>query len=234
MDICEDICTDNDIRFFECDSDQIRELTLQVVEHALKRYDSVEEGFMNVQVLSPRYQGVNGIDALNAALQKKFNPPSDDKKEIKIGYKTFREMDKILQLKNQPDDDVFNGDIGILKEIIPARQAYDEQDHLIVDYDGIIVEYMSDTFANITHAYCVSVHKAQGSEYPIVILPMAREYGIMLQKRLIYTAVTRANRSLVIIGQKDAFFTGIRRQEFYERQTTLQQRLLEEFSHYEE
>ena len=228
---CEDINTDNDIRFFDCDPYQIRSVVMQVVEHALNNYSDTYEGFMNVQVLSPKYGGINGIDALNVALQKEFNPPSQYKRELQIGYRTYREGDKILQLKNQPDDDVYNGDIGILIEVIPSKEDHDHQNRLIVDFDGSIVEYTSDSFINITHAYCVSVHKAQGSEYPIVIMPFADEYGYMLQRKLIYTGVTRAYKSLIMVGSRSAFFRGIKREEMYERKTALKERLLKAFGY---
>ncbi|MBO4537434.1 MAG: ATP-dependent RecD-like DNA helicase, partial [Erysipelotrichaceae bacterium] len=202
-DCCQAIPDENDVRFFAADRRDITALTLQVVEHALNNYDTLPEGFMNVQVLAPKHMGLNGINNLNVALQKRFNPPSEEKRELKVGYRTFRQQDKIIQLKNQPDDDVFNGDLGIIEEVIYARDDINGQDRLICDFDGRIVEYTRETFSNITHAYCISVHKAQGSEYPIVILPMDMDYGIMLQKRLIYTAVSRAYRSLIIIGDRD-------------------------------
>ena len=228
---CEQINTENDIRFFDCDPYQIRGVVMQVVEHALNNYQDTYEGFMNVQVLAPKYSGINGIDALNVALQKEFNPPSQHKRELQIGYRIYREGDKILQLKNQPDDDVYNGDIGILIEVIPAREDHDHQNRLIVDFDGSIVEYTSDSFINITHAYCVSVHKAQGSEYPIVIMPFADEYGYMLQKKLIYTGVTRAYKSLIMVGSRSAFFKGIKREEIYERKTSLREKLMRAFGY---
>ena len=224
-DACQEIDTSHEVRFFECAPSEVKRLTLQVVEHALKSFDTLEEGFMNVQVMVPKHQGLNGRIAMNNALQQKFNPPSPDKKEFRFGQTTFREGDKILQVKNQPDDDVFNGDIGILKEVIPAREDINGQNRLIVDFDGIMVEYTSDSFVNITHAYCVTVHKAQGSEFAIVIMPLVNEYGAMLQKRLIYTGVTRATRSLIMLGQKDSFYRGIKREDTHERKTTLKERL---------
>ncbi len=226
---CEDIHADRDVRFFECQPTQVKDLTLQVVEKALNKYNTIYDSFMNVQVLAPQYRGLNGIDALNIALQKEFNPPSHSKRELVVGFRTFREGDKILQLKNQPDDDVFNGDIGILIEIVFAKEDVNHQNRLIVDFEGIIVEYTSETFVNITHAYCISVHKAQGSEYPIVVMPVLNEYNIMLQKRLLYTGVTRANKHLILIGQKEAFLRGVNNTNHYERKTTLQKRLLAYF-----
>ena len=96
------------------------------------------------------------------------------------------------------------------------------------------MEYTYDTFSNLAHAYCMSVHKSQGSEYPIIILPMSLEYSIMLQKRLIYTAVTRAYKSLIFVGQKEAFFKGIAGKEMSLRKTTLKQRLIAEVDFYEQ
>ena len=225
---CEEIPQDNDVRFFETDPTRIREVTLQVVSYALENYPTLQQGFMNVQVLAPKHMGLNGINNLNVALQQRFNPPDKSKRELKVGYRTFREQDKIIQLKNQPDDDVFNGDLGIIVEIIYAREDVNNQDRIICDFEGRMVEYTYETFSNITHAYCISVHKAQGSEYPIVIMPMDLEYGIMLQKRLIYTAVSRAYKSLIMIGDKQAFFKGINTRDHYSRKTTLQWRLTRE------
>ena len=228
------IPTNNEIRFFECDKTDIKDITLQIVEHALNKYETLEEGFMNVQVLAPKHKGVNGIENLNVALQKKFNPYTKNKRQLQVGYRTFRLGDKVLQLKNQPDDDVYNGDIGIIVEIIFASEDHNNQNRIIADFEGRIVEYTHDTFSNLAHAYCMSVHKSQGSEYPIVILPMSLEYSIMLQKRLIYTAVTRAYKSLIFVGQKEAFFKGIVAKEMSLRKTTLKQRLIDEVNFYEQ
>lgn len=223
----KDIPVKNDIRFFQCDPYMIEQILIQVVDKALNCYETAQEGFMNVQVLAPKHSGINGIDRLNKILQQEFNPADENKKELSLGYRIFRENDKVLQLKNQPDDDVYNGDIGIIKEIIFAQEDFNNLNRIIVDFDGRIVEYNNDNFSNITHAYCMSVHKAQGSEYPIVILPISNEYSIMLQKRLIYTAVTRAYKSLIFIGQKQAFYKGINTIEHYDRKTTLKERLIE-------
>ena len=220
-----EIPCDKDIRFFSCEDNDIAELLLQVV--ALYNKDSVDKysSLMNVQVLAPMHKGLNGIDRLNSLLQQQFNPYDRNKKELKVGYRIYREDDKILQLKNQPDDDVFNGDIGFIKEIIYAKDDINNFDRIIVDFDGKLVEYTSENFVNITHGYCMSVHKAQGSEYPIVILPMTNQYSIMLQKRLIYTAVTRAYKNLIIIGSKNAFYRGINNSDHYIRKTYLKERL---------
>lgn len=211
-----------DVAYFQCQNFEVRSYVNQVVANALsKGYDAKD-----IQVLVPMYQGVAGIDALNNALQQMINPPDPYKKEIKVGYRTFREEDKILQLKNQPDDQVSNGDIGILKEIIFAEEDVQNKNKIIVEFDDHLVEYSGDTLFNITHAYCISIHKSQGSEYPIVILPVVKDYRYMLQKRLLYTAVTRAKKSLVIVGDKDLFLHAIHVEDRHVRKSTLKERIL--------
>ena len=211
----------HDLVFIECQRYDIRANVLKIVKNALDKGYSMND----IQVLSPMYNGPAGIDVLNNALQEAFNPPSRDKKQIKSGYITFREGDKILQLKNQPDDDVFNGDIGILEEIVEAEFSENQKTLLIVNFDGVYVEYQPENFQNITLAYCISVHKSQGSEYGIVIFPLSSQHQIMLQRKLIYTGVTRARQSLVLLGEKNAFEKGISTLERHPRATTLTMRL---------
>ncbi len=211
----------NDVRFYECPRHEIRNNVLLIVRSA------VEKGYeMNdIQVLSPMYGTAAGIDVLNNALQECFNPKDRHRKEMKIGYTTFREGDKILQLKNQPDDDVFNGDIGVLEEIIPASESENHQAVIVGRFDDIYVEYSGDTLNNIALAYCISIHKSQGSEYPIVIMPVTWQFYHMLQRKLLYTGVTRARQSLILLGEKSAFMKGIATLEDKERNTGLTDRL---------
>lgn len=210
-----------EIKFYPSNSNNVHHYIADVVKMAL------EKGYLlqDIQVLSCMYRGSAGIDNLNHSLQEKFNPMDPLKKEIKVGFITFREEDKILQLKNQADDDVFNGDIGILKEIVLAQEAHDNRWHLLVDFDGIIVEYTSDNIQNITLAYCVSVHKSQGSEYPIVILSLSKDQSRMFQRKLLYTAVTRAKKSLVLVGDYEVYQKACVTLDV-SRRTTLQKRLL--------
>ncbi len=210
-----------DVRFIEQPETGVRNAVVKIVQNALDKGYTIND----IQVLSPMYGGSAGIDVLNNALQEAFNPPSADRNEARYGYVTFREGDKILQLKNQPDDDVYNGDIGILEEIIPARESETHQNVLIVNFDGIYVEYSGDNVGNISLAYCISVHKSQGSEYPIVIFPIVQRHAIMLQRKLIYTGITRSRQSLILIGDKNAFMRGISQLERHIRQTTLKRRL---------
>ena len=211
----------HDVKFFACMPEDIRRNILMMVEDALQKGYSIDD----IQILSPMYAGVAGIDYLNNALQEAFNPPAKDKAEVKSGYMTFREGDKILQLKNQPDDDVYNGDIGVLVEIIDAKHAEDHKTTIICQFGEIIVEYKPENWINITLAYCISVHKSQGSEYPIVIMPITRRHAGMLQRKLIYTGVTRARKALIILGELEAFKRGIQVLELHPRETTLTQKL---------
>ena len=212
-----------DIRWIDCSAIEVKQLILEIVSQGLEKGYSVSD----IQVLAPMYNRQAGIDALNHAVQKMVNPPIPGLNELQVGYVTFREGDKILQLKNQPTDDVYNGDIGILIEVIFAKDDENKQNRLVVDFDGRIVEYTSENFINITLAYCISIHKSQGSEYPIVILPVLNEQKIMLQRRLLYTAITRASKSLILIGEMSAFKYGLSRQDENPRKTCLLEYLCE-------
>ncbi|KAI4453568.1 trna 5-methylaminomethyl-2-thiouridylate -methyltransferase [Holotrichia oblita] len=168
---------------------------------------------LDIQVIAPMYLGVCGIDNLNAHLREIFNPQDGTLKELKIINRLYREKDKIIQLKNQPLDDVYNGDIGIIKEIIKKENSLEKKDLIIAEFEDNIVVYDINTFKNITHAYAISVHKAQGSEYPIVIMPITSEHEIMLKRKLIYTGITRAKKILNVIGSFSLFEEGIARKE---------------------
>ena len=162
--------------FFECPRNDIRANIISIVGRALDKGYEMND----IQVISPIYSTNAGIDVLNNALQENFNPYDPTLRQMKVGYTTFRVGDKILQLKNQPDDDVYNGDIGILEEIYDASETDNHQPVIVVRFDDIWVEYSGETLSNITLAYCISVHKSQGSEYPIVIMPVTWQFSIML------------------------------------------------------
>lgn len=212
----------HEVKFYEIPKNDVRELINRVVLLGLQKGYELSQ----IQVLAPKYAGNNGIDAINHELQKLCNPPSPDRLELRIGYKIFREGDKILQLKNQVDDDVYNGDIGILEEVCPKEFEDDNIDKLVVRFDDNIVVYSGEKLQNISHAYCISIHKSQGSEYQIVIIPVLAEYYGMLSKKLLYTGITRAKKSLILLGDKEMFFTGLKINE-RERLTTLCQRLID-------
>jgi len=210
----------NDVTFYSTNDYNIQKVVLEYVKIAKNNGYNNED----IQVLAPMYQGINGIDNINDILQEYFNPNDVSLNELRVGKIIYRENDKILQLKNQNEDNVFNGDIGTLVEIDKGSNISNSK--IYVGYDDNIVEYTSKDFVNITHAYCISIHKSQGSEYPLIILPITFAYQRMLAKNLLYTAITRAKQKLVIVGNYDAFLYGINNTNYKIRKTTLKEKLL--------
>lgn len=214
-----------DRSFIKCNTSQIPQVVEQVVANAKKKGYSPK----NIQVLAPMYRGPAGIDRLNELLQELFNPnPDGSRKELAFGDIKYRIGDKVLQLVNQPEANVFNGDMGEVVAIFYAKENTEKQDQLIVSFDGIEVTYNRPDLSQITHAYCCSVHKSQGSEFPIVVLPVVKSYYRMLRRNLIYTAITRSKQFLILVGEEDALRMGIERGEDTARNTTLVQRLTED------
>ncbi|GGB04303.1 ATP-dependent RecD-like DNA helicase [Macrococcus hajekii] len=219
----------NDRSFLPCSTDQIPTVINQVVSKAVdKGYD-----MRDIQVLAPIYKGKAGIRFLNKELQQILNPQSDDKRELEFGDIIYRDGDKVLQLVNRPEDNVFNGDIGEVVGIFMAAENALNKDVVIVDYEGNEVTYTKQDLTELTHAYCCSIHKSQGSEFPIVIMPVVRAYYRMLQKNILYTGLTRAKQSLIICGERSAFDDGIKRMGL-ERHTSFREHLQEYFGMKEE
>ena len=213
-----------DRSFIRCSTAQVAQVVEKVALNAKNKGYTAKD----IQVLAPMYRGPAGIDRLNVLLQEIFNPNPDGKrKEIAFGDVKYRIGDKVLQLVNQPESNVFNGDIGEIISIIYAKENTEKQDMIYISFEGNEVEYTRQDLNQITHAYCCSVHKSQGSEFPIVILPITRSYYRMLQRNLIYTAITRSKQSLIICGEEDALRMGIERADELQRQTTLCQKLQE-------
>lgn len=176
----------------------------------------------NLQILAPMYKGVAGIDAINVYMQALYNPQSNSKSQFRVGTTVFREGDKVMLLKNLPDDDVYNGDIGSIVSI----DTVDRVNHVIsVDFGNTIVDFSSDFLYYLNHAYCISVHKAQGSEYESVICIVEPNARYMLEKRLLYTAVSRAKKELILIGNQPLFEKQVKLKQKRIRQTTLVQRI---------
>jgi exodeoxyribonuclease V alpha subunit len=176
------------------------------------------------------YKGPAGIDQLNKMLQEILNGNEDGKKrELKFGDVAYRVGDKILQLVNQPEKNIFNGDMGEVVAIFYAKENEEKQDQLIVSFEGIEVTYSRQDLSQITLAYCCSIHKSQGSEFPVVLLPVVKSYYRMLRRNLIYTAVTRSKEKLIICGEIEAFHIAVNRTDDNLRNTTLKNRLLDEF-----
>lgn len=172
----------------------------------------------DLQILIPMYSGICGIDIVNKVIQEKFNPSLN---KIEKGNKIFKENDKVLQTQNDPTLGIMNGDIGVIKGIYKDE----DEEYLNIDFDGFMVKYPTHNLDNLTLAYAISVHKSQGMEYKNVILPIIPSYYIMLKRKLIYTAITRAKEKLIIIGDYNALCSGVTKDDD-KRQTTLEQRLL--------
>ncbi len=157
-----------------------------------------------LQVLAPMYKGQAGINNLNLLLQNLFNP-LEDRNEFKFNDIQFREGDKVLHLVNDAQANVFNGDLGIISELVGAKYTDSKQDEIIMDFDGQEVTYPRAEWYKITLAFAMSIHKSQGSEFSTVIVPMVTNYSRMLERNLLYTAITRAKQSLILLGEKRAF-----------------------------
>jgi exodeoxyribonuclease V alpha subunit len=170
-----------------------------------------------IQVISPMYKGLVGVDNLNQELQKRLNPRGEG---LKVGLREFRVRDKVMQLRNDYDKDVFNGDIG---SILHADKA---KFRLFVDYDGRTVTYEKDELNDITLAFAVSVHKAQGSEYLGVIMPLLTQHFIMLQRNLFYTALTRAKKLSVIVGSFKALWIAVKNDKPVKRNSLVKEKLV--------
>lgn len=214
-----------DRSFIQCSPYQIESVIQQVVTKAKAR------GFetRDIQVLAPMYRGAAGIDQLNPMIQEIMNPKLDDrKKQVTIGNVHYRIGDKVLHLVNSPEQNVFNGEIGQITGITYAKNSADKMDELIIAFDSTEVTYKRTEWSKITLAYCTSIHKAQGSEFEMVILPLVGQYQRMLKRNLLYTAVTRAKSLLILIGEPRAFETATKELSA-NRQTTLKERIISTF-----
>ncbi len=170
----------------------------------------------DIQVLTPMHRGIVGASSLNAALQKELNASSD---EFQRGGRTFKTGDKVMQIRNNYDKDVYNGDIGRIASI--DREAQE----MTVSFDARPVTYDFSDLDEIVLAYAVSVHKSQGSEYPVVVMPLLTQHYLLLQRNLLYTAITRGKKLVVIIGTKKALGIAIRNNKQQLRYTRLKERL---------
>lgn len=195
----------HDRSFINCGTDQIPTVVEKVVNSAVnKGYD-----MSDIQVLAPMYKGNAGIKRLNQILQTILNPKEKDTREIEFGDVVFRKGDKVLQLVNRPNDNIFNGDIGMIVGIFWAKENALNKDVLVVDFEGNEITFTRQDLLELTHAYCTSIHKSQGSEFPIVIMPIVKQYFRMLQRPILYTGLTRAKQSLVLLGDPQAFDIGL-------------------------
>lgn len=205
----------SDFVFYELNDDT--SITQKILDLCTK--DLPHEGFdvlKDVQVLSPMHRFLCGVENLNLMLQEQLNPKKNQD-ELKYSSQTFRVGDKVMHIRNNYQKNVFNGDIGFIQDI--------HNEKLTVDYFDHIVTYEKNELNELTLAYASSVHKSQGSEYKVVIIPLSTSHYIMLQRNLLYTAITRAKQKVIIIGSKKALMTAIQSNRTQKRYTLLAERL---------
>ena len=207
---------EEDLTFIECSNDDI----LKKIEEI--SYTYLDYSYKNFQILAPMYKTLNGIDNINNKLQTTFNKKSAKKKEILVNEELYREGDKVIQLTNMPDENVYNGDIGIIDRIVNSTKK-----EIYIDFEGNIVKYTQANFINFKKAYAISIHKSQGSEFDIVIIPIVKNFQKMLYRKLIYTAVTRCKTRLYLIGDLTALDFSIKNNNSLIRRTTIKKFLVD-------
>ena len=196
------------------DPDEAVKKIVELVQKNLPRYYQTPAS--QIQVLTPMQRGVVGATNLNMALQEALNPQGEGLR--RSGF-VYRPNDKVMQIKNNYDKEVFNGDIGIIESV-------DLQDRtLLVNFDNRSIEYDATELDELVHAYATTIHKAQGSEYPIVVMPVLMNHFVMLQRNLVYTGITRAKKILVMVGTKKALAYAVRNVTVTKRNTLLKERL---------
>jgi exodeoxyribonuclease V alpha subunit len=174
----------------------------------------------DIQVLSPMHRGAAGVGELNRRLQERLNPPEARKAQSVHGSRVFRVGDRVMQIRNDYDRQVFNGDMGRVT-------ALDLEEHtLTVNFDGALVGYEFTELDELVHAYAVSIHKSQGSEFPVVVIPILTQHYMMLQRNLLYTGVTRAAKLVVLVGNPRAIAIAVHNDKIAQRNTRLAERLL--------
>ncbi len=196
------------------------EILKTIVELYIKRIPDkfgIDPFSDKIQILTPMYRGIIGVDNINKVLQEKINPSSIG---IKHQDKKFNIKDKVIQLKNDYDKEVFNGDIGNIKRINKVEHS------LTIEFFDREVEYKDKEFNKILLAYAISIHKSQGSEYDFVIIPIIKKQGIMLQRNLIYTAITRAKKMVIFIGEKEALEMAIKNNSPLERNSKIYEKII--------
>lgn len=206
---------EDDLTFIECRDNEV----IPNICEICNTYKDLN--YKKFQILAPMYKGLNGIDAINKNVQDIFNSKSRTKKEKVIGEFNFREDDKVIQLTNMPDDNVYNGDIGIIDRIQSSPKS-----EIHIDFDGNLVKYTPANFINFRSAYSISIHKAQGSEFDVVVIPIVNAYNKMLYQKLIYTGVTRAKKKLYIVGDFSALIRASHNTSDDIRRTTIKNYLI--------
>jgi exodeoxyribonuclease V alpha subunit len=204
--------------FFWVQQDDVQKVQDLIVYMVCERMPTVYnlDPIREVQVLTPMHKGKVGTQELNIRLQERLNASG---REVRSGNRIFRVGDRVLQTKNNYEKEIFNGDLGWVRDLDR------ETGELTVAFDEARVSYAQSEFDELTLAYCISVHKSQGSEYPAVIVPVVTQHYLLLQRNLIYTALTRAKRLAVLIGSKKAMHIGLHNVSGSKRYTHLEHRV---------
>ena len=206
--------------FRQPDPEQAAELVVDIVAHRIPAKFGLDPR-NDIQVLSPMHRGACGVTALNARLQAQLNPPTEARTAFAHGSRIFRLGDRVMQIQNDYDRKVFNGDMGTINRVDLEDQV------MSVNFDGLDVVYEPAQFDELVHAYAVSIHKSQGSEFPAVVIPILMQHYMMLQRNLLYTAITRARGLVVLVGDRRALAIAVANDRIAQRNTGLVTRLTE-------
>lgn len=210
-----------DLYFFSKeDPNEAAELLVDIVQRRVPRKFGLDP-LDDVQVIAPMYRGGCGVSNLNEELQKALNPPAPRKREKRVGGRVFRVGDKVMQTRNNYDKDIYNGDIGRVTQIDTMEQT------MTVSIDGRPVTYDWVELDELVHAFAISVHKSQGSEYAAIVMPILTQHYLLLQRNLLYTAVTRAKELVVLVGTRKAIWIAVKNDKVSERHSGLSIRLRE-------
>ena len=208
----------NDFFLFRAEEpERAAELCVELVQERIPRRFAIPP--QDIQVLSPMHRGAAGVTTLNRTIQQALNPSLPNSRERSFGDCVYRSGDRVMQMRNNYDKDVFNGDMGYIKDVDLIEQQ------VLVEIDGRTVAYDFQELDELVHAYAISVHKSQGSEFPAVVIPVLTSHYILLQRNLLYTAVTRAKRLVVLVGQPRAIGIAVGNDQVAQRYSGLTERL---------
>lgn len=199
------------------DAEQAASLVVEVVAERIPRRFGLAP--TEIQVLTPTHRGMAGVANLNLLLQARLNPPDPARPERRSGGRILRVGDRVMQTTNNYQKDVYNGDLGEIVGVNLIEQT------LTVRSDGREIDYSFLEMDELMHAYAISVHKAQGSEFPAVVIPLLTQHYLMLQRNLLYTAITRARRLVVLVGMPRAIAIAVNNNQVADRYTGLAARL---------
>jgi len=218
---------DSDSDYFEMyrdSAEQARDLAIDLVTRRLPTYLDIDP--LQIQLLAPMHRGTAGITALNIELQQKLNPPKANRPEIVLSHggegaaRIFRLGDKVRQTRNDYQKQVLNGDIGIIDSVNKAKRQ------ITVRFDNQLVPYEADELLDLVHSWAMTVHAAQGSQWPAVVILMISEHYVMLERNILYTALSRAERMAVLVSDARAVSIAVARQHALDRHSGLAQRIV--------